>query len=136
AGPLDLDVFAEPGLAFETALRIGESRIVRSRQARAGEVVDDDVLCEVDARLRLAKDVVLVRRLNLIGSVDADPAAGTFGSCRLSNPDAGRLELRVSEGRVALASFKPVLATAHVVSRVPMAVMNRIAKGPFRGWAG
>ncbi|HEX3595208.1 MAG TPA: hypothetical protein VHU80_08910, partial [Polyangiaceae bacterium] len=136
AGPVDLDVFAEPGLAFETALRIGESRVVRTRESRAGPAVDDDVLCELDARLRLSSDAVLVRRLGLIASADGDPKPGTFGSCKLTTPDAGRVELRLSEGRIELGKkFKPTLATVHVVTRVPMAIANRFSKNPFRGWA-
>ena len=137
SGSVDLDVFAEPGLAFETALRIGESRVVRTRESHTGPAVDDDVLCELDARLRLSKDAVLVHRLGVIASADADPKPGTFGGCKLTTPDPGRVELRVSEGRVALGKkWKPTLATGHVVTRVPLDIANRFAKGPFRGWAG
>ncbi|HEX4339411.1 MAG TPA: translocation/assembly module TamB domain-containing protein [Polyangiaceae bacterium] len=135
-GPIDLDVFAEPGLAFETALRIGESRVVRQRESRTGPATDDDVLCELDARMRLSQDAVLVRRIGMIASADGDPKPGTFGTCKLGTPDAGRVELRVSEGRLELGKkFRPTLATAHVVARAPMLIANRFAKNPFRGWA-
>jgi translocation and assembly module TamB len=137
AGPVDLDVFAEPGLAFEVALRAGESRVSREYTQRGTVVVDDDVLCEVDARVRLQKSEVLVRRLSLLGSADGDPARGTWGSCHLGDADPGRVAVRLSEVRATLdRDMKPVLIDGHAVVRAPVSLANRVASGPFRGWVG
>ena len=135
-GAIDVDVFAEPGLVFETALRIGESRVVRERTTTAGEpAVDDDVLCELDARVRVEKQTALVRRLSVSASADESAAPGSFGSCKLGEADPARLALRLSEVRVVLDDAQmPVLYDGHVVARAPLSLVNRVAKGPFRGW--
>ena len=136
AGPIDVDVLADVDMAFEIALRAGESRIVRDRVARGAAVTDDDVLCEAEARVRIEKNGVLVRRLSMLGSADADPAPGSFGQCRLGEADPGHLALRLSEVRAVLDGGKPVLASGHVVARAPASLANRFVKGPFRGWVG
>jgi translocation and assembly module TamB len=137
-GAMDVDVFAEPGLVFETALRVGESRVVRERTTTTGEpAVDDDVLCELDARVRVEKKTALVRRLSVSASADENAAPGSFGNCKLGEGDPARVALRLSEVRVVLDdSQKPVLYDGHVVARAPLSLVNRVAKGPFRGWAG
>lgn len=134
AGPLDLDVLAEPGLAFEVSLRVGESRVSRTRDGPHGPAVDEDVVCELDGRVRVERSAVLVRRLSVLGSADLDPAAKTFGRCTLGDADPARVAVRLSEVRVTLDQGKPVLADGHVVTRVPLAVANRFAPGPFTGW--
>src|SRR5256885_2308519 len=60
---IDLDVTAEDGPVFDIALRAGEHSIVRDRpvlsvdrQKEPGRAVDEDVLCQLDARFRLARD--------------------------------------------------------------------------------
>lgn len=134
AGPVDLDVFAEPGLAFEVALRVGESRVARLRTARGESVTDDDVLCEVDARVRVEKRQVRVRRLSLVGVADADPKAGTWGRCALGEADPGRVSVKLSEVRATLDGGKPVQIDGQITARAPLAIAGRFAKGPFRGW--
>jgi translocation and assembly module TamB len=134
AGPVDLDVLAEPGLAFELSLRVGESRVSRTRKTTEGDAVDEDLLCEFDTRARIEQGSVLVRRLSVLGAADADPKPGTWGRCRLGDADAGRIALRLSEVRVTLDDGKPVLANGHVILRAPLAIANRFVKGPFRGW--
>src|SRR6185295_3076903 len=70
-------------------------------------------------------------------SADENPAPGTFGNCKLGEADPGRVALRLSGVRVVLDDGqKPVLYDGHVVARAPLSVVNRFAKGPFRGWAG
>lgn len=136
-GAMDVDVFAEPGLAFETAVRVGESRVVRERVTKTGSAaVDDDVVCELDARVRVEKSTALVRRLSLAGSADENPERGTFGNCRAGEADPGRVAVRLSEVRVVLDGQKPALYDGHVVARAPLSIANRFAKGPFRGWVG
>lgn len=137
-GAMDVDVFAEPDLAFETAVRIGESRVVRERTTTRGDpATDDDVLCELDARVRVERNTALVRRLSVSASADENPAPGSFGNCKLGEGDPARVALRLSEVRVVLDDAqKPVLYDGHVVARAPLSLVNRVAKGPFRGWAG
>jgi translocation and assembly module TamB len=138
SGPIDLDVFGEAGPALEVALRIGESRAVRERTQKhdGSRAVDEDVLCELDGRFRIEKGTALVRRLSIVGSADADPAPGTFGSCKTGETDPGRVAVRLSEVRVVLDELRPVLFDGHVVLRAPLAIANRFVKGPFRGWIG
>ncbi|HEX7668897.1 MAG TPA: translocation/assembly module TamB domain-containing protein, partial [Polyangiaceae bacterium] len=133
-GPVDLDVLAEPGLAFEISLRVGESRVTRIRKTPDGDAVDEDLLCELDTRARVEQSSVLVRRLSVLGAADTDAKPGTWGRCRLGDTDAGRVALRLSEVRLTLDDAKPVLANGHVILRAPLGIANRFVKGPFRGW--
>ncbi len=136
-GPLDLDVFAEPALAFEIALRAGESHVTRERTTKTGATAfDDDTLCELDARIRVQKGTALVRRLSLVGAIDDDEKPSTFGSCRGGETDPSRVLVRLSEVRMVLDDYKPALFDGHVVMRAPLSIANRFAKGPFRGWVG
>lgn len=136
AGPIDADVFAEAGPAFELAVRAGESHVTRTRKARDTTAVDEDVICELDARVRMERGSALVRRLSLVGVADADPNEGTLGSCHTGENDPGRVAVRLSEVRAVLDDAKPSLIDGHVVARAPLAIANRFAKGPFRGWVG
>lgn len=135
-GPLDIDVFGEPGLAFEVALRAGETQIVRAHELHGEPSVDEDVVCELDTRLRYEQRALLVRRLSLIGTADGDRAPGTRGRCPASEADPNRVAVRLSEVRVVLDDGEPVLADGHVVLRAPAVIGNRFAKGPFLGWVG
>src|SRR5690606_3019877 len=107
---VDMDVIAEPGMAFEVALRLAEGTIVNRRttgelhpvakltkdQRRALEeaeakpngprppafAVDEDALCRLDLRLSQTPEQITVRRLSLSAVMDHDPAKGTPPSCR------------------------------------------------------
>jgi hypothetical protein len=65
SSPIDLDVFADRGPSFEIALQADESRIVRRRTdltvnhwTTGMEVQDDDLVCRLEARVRVAPDSV------------------------------------------------------------------------------
>lgn len=97
-GPIDLDVFADKGPSFEVGLRAAETSIVSPRKVtlkaaetapnRRGELdagsqreftytaYDEDVVCQLDVRLRVEGDKLLVRRLALLGVADQDPEIG------------------------------------------------------------
>jgi translocation and assembly module TamB len=131
-----VDVFGEPGLAFEVAVRAGESQIVRTHEFRGATAVEEDVLCELDSRLRYEGRALLVRRLSLLGTADADLSPGTRGRCPSTDADPNRVAVRLSEVRVVLDDGKPVLADGHAVLRAPASIANRFAKGRFYGWVG
>src|SRR5882757_9309453 len=85
---IDLDVSAEDGPVFDIALRAGKQSIVRERDVLSVDsvepgprAVDEDVLCQLDARFRLARNSLLIRRLSLLAVADFDPLAGTGASC-------------------------------------------------------
>src|SRR5690606_17370748 len=94
AHEIDVDVTTDDddgGTAFEIALRLAESRSRTVRAVRSGDApgatdwaVDEDTLCHVDARARIERGRVLVRRFEAHGSVDLDPAEETWLGCELS----------------------------------------------------
>lgn len=144
-GPIDLDVFAEPGLAFEVALRQGETRIsrtrtvARSKAAPEHTVTDDDVVCRLEARARWQPGSLLVRRLGVRGVADADAAPDTFPTCpRAGDADENavqRVAVRLSQVRVTPREGELPLVDGHVVVRAPASLTNRfVAMAPLSGW--
>jgi translocation and assembly module TamB len=138
---IDVDVAAEDGLAFDIALRAGEQNVVRTRpemneDGPSGQTaVDNDVLCQLDARLRIMPGGVLVRRLTAVGVLDADPQAGTSPGCQLGDDDPRRIEIGMSHLQAAMdADGRPEIEGS-VHARIPVAVVNRFVPFlPVRGY--
>lgn len=133
---IDLDVFAEPGGAFEVALRAGATRVDRQHAPLVKEpdpslplVHEEDALCRLDLRLHYEPGSVLLRRLSLLGQADLDPRPGTRPSCDLSGEDKpGAVLARLSQVRLVLAEGKPPLVDGHVVMRAPIPLVNRFVR--------
>lgn len=132
---IDLDVFAEPGTAFEVALRAGTSRVNRTHapllkvpDPTAPPVVEEDALCRLDLRLHYDPSGVLVRRLSLLGNADLDPAPGTRPSCEESEDKPGIVLARLSQVRLVTAEGKPPLVDGHVVVKAPVPLVNRFVR--------
>ncbi len=157
AQPIDLDVFAEAGPTFEIALRAGETRFTRTRvetrllepestttlteknpRTTTFDAVDEDVVCRTELRLRVDREAALVRRLALVGIVDADPAKDTTPSCATSTEeDPARVLLRLSQVRLEYRKSQTPLVDGHVVVRAPARLANRFADmPPVFGWIG
>ncbi|GMV15404.1 MAG: hypothetical protein AMXMBFR56_36280 [Polyangiaceae bacterium] len=158
-GPIDLDVFADKGPSFEVGLRAAETSIVSPRKVtlkaaetapnRRGELdagsqreftytaYDEDVVCQLDVRLRVEGDKLLVRRLALLGVADQDPAENTLPKCLAEDDEsAARVALRLSQLRVEPRAGQTPLVDGHVVARAPAAITNRyVNMAPLAGWA-
>jgi translocation and assembly module TamB len=137
---LDLDVFAEAGSAWEVALRAGITRVRSERHLAGAEpdarAVDEDVLCQTDARVRIEPGALLVRRLSLLGLLDQSPAAGSEPSCEVENvkENASRLLMRLSSLRLEHAAGELRQATGHVLLQAPLDVAGRyMHTKPFSG---
>ncbi|MBX3231807.1 MAG: translocation/assembly module TamB domain-containing protein [Labilithrix sp.] len=121
--------------AFEVALRVDEAR---TKVVRGG-AVDDDTLCKLDGRARIEQKKVLVRRLELHGAADMDPAPGTHLGCELPKTDYRVVELALGHFAVTMPPGQdyPNLE-GHVKVRAPLPLIGR--KGPdaplTEGWAG
>jgi translocation and assembly module TamB len=149
AHEIDLDVTTDDdpggGTAFEIAVRVAqaESRMVRTLSEpegpAAGEyAVDEDTLCHVDARARIERGRVLVRRFEAHGSADLDPAEETSLGCDLSKDDARYVELAVGHFAIVLPKEDGELPNldGHVRARAPLALTGRLPGGPdMAGWA-
>jgi len=139
-GPFDLDVHADPRSSFEIALHLGESRIVDRRERRftdtpTVQAVDEDVLCELDARLRISDGRVLVRRLALLGMVDLDPLPGTRPRCddRSQEAERQRLALRLTDFVSSLSSSPRF--EGQLLTQLPVPLVNRFVTFlPTEGW--
>lgn len=127
---LDADVSAEPDRAWEIALRAGETAVTRvhpfpGREA-AEDMVDDDVICRLEARARVNDKRVLVRRLLLAASADFDPDPGTRPSCKLRESDWRAVEVRLGAVHVDLpAEGAPIRVGGRVHAKIPAGLVHR-----------
>jgi translocation and assembly module TamB len=144
-GSIDLDVFAEAGPAFEVALRVGESEVTTERASSPpgadsedtapGMATDEDVLCQLDLRMRVELGGGLLRRLSLQGAIDDDDRPGTRPACGAEKDDAHRVLARLSQVRVRLdEDFIPTRIDGHVVLKTPVSFASRFGAGSFSGW--
>lgn len=149
-GPIDVDVFAEDGGGFEIALRMGESRIKyaprsfaweKPPETKRGKPVtdpvelfwDEDVICQLDARVRVGDDHVLVRRLVLTAGVDIDPTSGTEPGCPVvqespvepSEQAPDFVSLRSTQLRVVLGPQRAWAVEGSVEGQFPVDLLNR-----------
>ncbi len=136
---LDADLSTEEAGAFEIALRAGPTKIVRTHPFVGREdeedAVDEDVVCRLDARVRVEPDAILVRRLHLTGSADVDPDPGTGPSCALAPGDWRAVELRLGSVRVGLRKDALPTVSGRVQAKLPAALVHRVVDVPAAtGW--
>ncbi len=134
---IDIDVTAEDGPVFDVALRAGEQSIVRTRSVLATDAkevgraaVDEDILCQLDARVRLGRDSVLVRRLELSGFADADQEPGTAPACNVAVTDPRRVEIALSHLQATLPREGNPEIEGSARARVPLGLINRFVTFP------
>lgn len=149
---LDLDVFGDIGPSFEVVMRVGAAHVTRQRTTRVATpnaapdgapafveqpVQDDDILCRFDVRARYEPGQVLVRRVVVLGIMDADPRPNTRRLCKSLTPDdTQRLSLALSEVRVLLERGKEPVVNGNLSARAPLALTNRFVRmGSLSGWA-
>lgn len=123
ATAVDLDIFAGSKKALEVALRISHG-LVTNRRSTA---FDEDVLCQLDARLRLTEETILVRRLSFLGAIDADQAKDTAPTCdtNVLTSDPNRILLRLSSLSATHTNGEVQQATGHVLVRTPLTLVDR-----------
>ncbi len=141
---IDLDVFAEPGGAFEIALRAGTTRVDRQHAPLVKDpdpalppVYEEDSLCRLDLRLHYEPGSVLLRRLALLGHADLDPARGTRPGCEQAEDDdqPGKVLARLSQVRVVMAENRPPIIDGHLLVRAPIPLVNRFVRAsPLSGF--
>jgi translocation and assembly module TamB len=141
-GPVDLDVFADKGPSFEIALQADESRVARKRvqlmkqvPTTGLEVQDDDLVCRLEARVRIAPEGLDVRRLSLLATLDDFHGPGRKKGCEVAGEnDARGVMVRVSQLHVTPRPDKTPLFAGHVVVKSPLILLNRFVPAlPFAG---
>ncbi|NLF03500.1 MAG: hypothetical protein GX593_00545, partial [Actinomycetales bacterium] len=136
---IDLDLFSDGPDTLEVALRAATTSIVRQR-ARAGATapaVDEDIVCQLDARVRLAPREVLVRRLSLLGVLDGQDAPGTAPRCDLASvrSDPRRVLMRLSGLRIQHDDGALRQLGGHVLLQVPLEGAARFDESTeLSGW--
>jgi translocation and assembly module TamB len=124
---LDLDVTAEGGLSFDASLRLAAGRVSRQR----GEVVDDDAICGLSARVHADKDSVLIRRLDLRARLDGDGKPGEPPRCDGAPAKESEIKLALSLFRIAPGPATLPAVSGHVALSLPLVALGRaIANGP------
>jgi translocation and assembly module TamB len=137
---IDLDVFADGPDTVEVALRAAATSIVRARASAApgaGDAIDEDILCQLDARVRVEPNEVLVRRLSLLGVVDGSDAPNTQPSCDLESvrADPRRVLMRLSSLRVHHDGKAPRQIGGHVLLQAPLEAAGRyVPSAHLTGW--
>ncbi|MEN9581539.1 MAG: hypothetical protein RJA70_4548, partial [Pseudomonadota bacterium] len=157
-GIIDIDVFAEPHQVFEVAIRANETRAeyppalfsrgLRVPEPNAREPLDDsnsslarwdsDVLCQLDAQVRVSPQEVLVRRLSLVGTADIDPKPNTRPDCRREVEEGevpGRVAVRARQLRINLPDETlKWFAQGNIELRAPADLGSRFSALGYRGW--
>jgi len=142
---VDADVTAEQGSAFDVALRLSSLTIDRTSVLEfdgpgapaAGDATHEDVICSLDARLRVDGSTVLVRRLRMKGGADSDPAVDTRPGCNLPEDDVRRVELELRNASVSVDDQGLRAVSGHAQVRAPLRVANRFVRFlPLSGWIG
>ena len=127
---VDIDVSVEEQDAYEVALRAGTTRVTRTYKFPGREAwedaVDDDVICRLDARLRVQGRSVVVRRLLLHGSADFDPDPGTTPSCQLGEGDPRAVDVRLGAFHVDAKEGAPIQARGRVHAKIPVSIVHRL----------
>jgi translocation and assembly module TamB len=148
AQDIDIDLTRDEddaaGSSFEIAARVGQAHLRRTRSYvppksdHAVEVVDDDTLCGLDARVRYEPHLILVRRLSAQGSADMDAEPDTSPRCDLPPGDKRKVEMELNHLRVALSDAAPMpKVDGHVKVRLPVRLAERLARVPETdGWLG
>ncbi len=132
---IDADVAAEDGGAIEAALRASGATITRTHPMPdypSEDAVDEDRICKLEVRARVDGDEILVRRLQVAGSLDFDPDAGTLPACALPRGDWRAFDLSLSAVHVfglTIPGAKP-RASGRVRVKAPPAIVHRFAKAP------
>jgi len=146
ASEIDADVTTdddgEGGSAFEIALRLREARtrVVRTVKGPGGDptsAYDEDVLCRLDARARIEKKRILVRRLATFGAADLDPADETALGCDIPRNHKRFVDLSLGHLSVVLPKGKDDLPSVdgHLRVRAPLALLRRLPDAPdVDGW--
>ncbi|MEZ4441749.1 MAG: translocation/assembly module TamB domain-containing protein [Polyangiaceae bacterium] len=127
-----------PAGVFEVALRTGQTRVDRrhpSPEAPDYAMLDEDVVCALDLRARIADDV-LVRHFDLRGVVDFEGDAGTRPSCDLPEDDWRHLSLSLEGGEVRFGPDQTLeRLDGRVALRAPAALAHRFVDlPPVAGW--
>ena len=135
---IDVDLTLDNG-PIELSLRAGESEVDTRRADPAHEgqsALDEDRLCSLELRARLAPDELLVRRLALDGAVDLDPAPGSRPACDLPDDDWRRVHVEVNATTAQLGAagqLERLDGRARVRAPVPL-VHRFVDLPPTSGW--
>ncbi len=140
---LDVDVAAERGPAFDIALRSGVVVARRSHELKftgpgapaPTQAHDEDVLCKLDARVRVEPGSILVRRLRVAGAADLDPGDATTAKCVLPPDDPSKLEVELRNARASFDDDGLSDLSGDASVRGPLRVANRFFPFlPLTGW--
>jgi hypothetical protein len=116
---------------LEVSLRAGVTHVDRKHESPSApefDMLDEDVVCSLDLRGRVA-DGVLLRRLDITGAVDFDPAVGTRPSCNLPEGDWRKIALGIEGGEVR---FAPDGAFDTLDGRLHVQLGHRARASPLR----
>jgi translocation and assembly module TamB len=158
-GLVDLDVFAERTGKMDVALRIGQTRVhypgglfAAPPPPAPGDpdyphlFYDEDVICQLDARVVISGDEISVRRLSLSALADVDPSRKNPANCAPDlerEPDdaehvAGLVSLQTRRLNILRGTDAvPWTFEGSFQSRAPLQLLNRATGGApkFAGWA-
>jgi translocation and assembly module TamB len=139
---IDVDVFAERGPTFEITVTDERTIIDMQHTLAATKVndevhaIDEDILCNLELKARVAPKSVRIRRFTVFGLADLDPKSGTRGACTraASVKDPGQFSLQMTEIAADWAKGSAKVS-GKIAARLPLSPANRFLKmPPVKGW--
>lgn len=134
---IDVDL-AIDGEDVEVSARAGDTEVdarIPDPAHPGEERIDEDRLCSLELRARVGKTKLAVRRLEIEGAADLDPAPGTRPGCDLGDGDWRRVSLAVSNAEAALRDRKLEQVDGRIRVRAPVPLVHRLVDlDPVTGW--
>ncbi|MFO0678993.1 MAG: translocation/assembly module TamB [Polyangiaceae bacterium] len=143
ADGVDADVSAEDdrrvGTTFEIAFDLTQAIVERSRPPwpRPGNesgppARDEDVVCQVEGRVKFGPAGLVVHRLTALARADLDPGVTSDLRCESTADDPRRVELSLAHFNVEFPEREGMhpKVRGHVAARMPIALAMRFADTP------
>lgn len=117
---------------YDIAAHAARLSLSRDRVVAGVTKTDDDELCGLDARIRIAPNEILVRRLSLAGGVDEEDGEGSFAGCHLASDDLRSIGAELGHVKITLPQKDGDTphVSGHVRAALPLGLLRRLDNPP------
>jgi translocation and assembly module TamB len=126
----DLDLTGSTGPAYDAALNVASAKVFRERKAEDGQpITDEDSVCHLSARVHYSDNTILIRSLDLLANLDANPRADGYTSCKADIDPENKLSLKVTRLHINPQTKDFPTIFGHIAAEIPTRIASRIAPG-------